>query len=84
MKNDLDNKKLYEYRIKYNASPENVALDNYHYFMSIDASGAFHAHKSMLDKHDLIVQNISIEKFNPYSNHWEDESHLIKNFNDLY
>jgi len=66
--------KLFEYRIKYNATEEHVALDNYHYFMATSAEEALKSHHSMLNKHNLKVQDISIEKFNPYSNKWEEDN----------
>ena len=66
--------KLYEYRIKYNATEEIIANDSYHYFMAEDAKIAFEAHTKMLQKKNIKVQNISIEKHNPYSGKWEDES----------
>lgn len=69
--------KLYEYRIKYNATKEVLASDNYHYFMAKDANEAFDAHMLMLKKNKLEVQNISIEKFNPYSSRWEDETLIV-------
>ena len=66
--------KLYEYRIKYNATADTIAHDSYHYFMSASAKEAFNAHSTMLKKKRIITQDISIEKFNPYSNKWEDET----------
>ncbi len=66
--------KLYEYRIKYNATADTIANNSYHYFMSKNAEEAFEAHSTMLEKKGLITQDISIEKFNPYSNKWEDET----------
>jgi len=66
--------KLYEYRIKYNATEETIVNDSYHYFMAEDAEKAFEAHTKMLQKKNFKVQNISIEKHNPYSDKWEDET----------
>lgn len=66
--------KLFEYRVRYNASESHVAQDNYHYFMARNSNEALEAHKSMLLKHKLCVQDISIEKYNPYSEKWEDET----------
>ncbi len=65
--------KLFEYRVRYNASQDHVAQDNYHYFMAKSAKEALEAHKSMLLKRKLCTQDISIEKFNPYSQKWEDK-----------
>ena len=66
--------KLYEYRIKYNATADIIANDSYHYFMAENAQEAFKAHLTMLKKKGLVTQDISVEKFNPYSDKWEDET----------
>jgi hypothetical protein len=42
--------------------------------MSKNAEEAFDYHLTMLKNKGLITQDISIEKFNPYSNKWEDET----------
>lgn len=65
--------KLFEFRIKYNASCEHVALDNYHYYMAHNSQEAMNFHNSMLKNHNITVQTLSIEKFNPYSERWEKE-----------
>ena len=65
--------RLYEYRIKYNATANALTNDNYHYFMSTSAEKAFNDHLTMLKNKGLVAQDISIEKFNPYSNKWEDK-----------
>jgi len=64
--------KLFEYRVRYNAGQDHIAQDSYHYFMAKSASEALRAHKSMLLRRRLCAQDISIEKFNPYSQKWED------------
>ena len=74
--------KLFEYRVKYNATLQHIAQDSYHYFMARNAEEALEAHKSMLVKHKLCVQDISIEKFNPYSDKWEDETTFKKEKKD--
>ena len=66
--------KLYEYRIKYNATSKTIANDSYHYFMAKTAEEAFESHITMLRKKGSTAQNISVEKFNPYSCKWEDET----------
>jgi len=71
------NEKLFEYRIKYNAGQEHSALDNYHYYMAETASQAFHFHIETVKHKHTCVQNISIEKYNPYSQKWEDRSEVI-------
>lgn len=77
-KKKVSTEKLFEYRIKYNAGAESSALDNYHYFMEKTANDALLAHRAMLKKHNLCVQDISIEKYNPYSEKWEDETNFIR------
>lgn len=69
--------KLFEYRIKYNAEESHVELDNYHYYNATDAEHALDFHNAMIKKHGLIMQTISIEKYNPYSRKWEDESEVL-------
>jgi hypothetical protein len=71
------NEKLYEYRIKYNAGKEHSALDNYHYYMAVSASQAFSFHLAAIQHKHTFVQNVSIEKYNPYSEKWEDKSNII-------
>jgi len=71
------NEKLFEYRIKYNAGKDHAALDNYHYYMAETASQAFSFHVESIKHLHTCVQNISIEKYNPYSQKWEDRSEVI-------
>jgi hypothetical protein len=68
---------VFEYRIKYNAGSEHSVMDSFHYYMSEGADDALTSHESMLTKKNLNVQNISIEKFNPYSKQWEFERSLL-------
>jgi hypothetical protein len=78
---DLNNKdsKLWEYRVKYNATKENVALNNFHYYMAHNAEEAlsYHYHPSKHKSFSNLV--LSVERHNPYSDQWEDETHLISN-----
>lgn len=70
--------RLYEYRIKYNATENTIANDSYHYFMAKNAEEAFDSHIMMLRKKGFKVQNISVERLNPYSGKWEDETFFKK------
>jgi len=70
-KKQHESDKLFEFRIKYNASPEHVAIDNYHYYMAHDAQEAMSFHNFMIKSHNITVQTLSVEKFNPYSERWE-------------
>ena len=77
MKKQSANNKLFEYRIRYNAGPGCSALDNYHYYMAESSTQAFNFHIESIKHKNTCVQNISIEKYNPYSKKWEDRSHMI-------
>jgi len=71
------NEKLFEYRIKYNAGEEHSAIDSFHYYMAESAVQAFHFHTESIKHLKTCVQNVSIEKYNPYSQKWEDKSESI-------
>jgi|TARA_Y100000289_G_scaffold62654_1_gene72160 hypothetical protein len=73
----VDEPKLFEYRIKYNAGAGHAELDNYHYYNAPDAQSALDFHNAMIKKHNLTMQTISVEKYNPYSRQWEDESAVL-------
>jgi hypothetical protein len=68
---------LFEFRIKYNAGAEHSAINNYHYYMAENVDQAFSFHTEALRHNHVCVQNLSIEKLNPYSNKWEDYSDHI-------
>jgi|13_taG_2_1085334.scaffolds.fasta_scaffold207460_2 hypothetical protein len=71
------NEKLFEYRIKYNAGEDHSAIDNYHYYMAENSQQAFRFHVESIKHLKTCVQNVSIEKYNPYSQKWEDRSEVI-------
>lgn len=77
MKKKEQKPRLYEFRIRYNAEAIHVELDNYHYYNALDAKTALEFHNTMLQKHNLVLQTLSVEKFNPYSKLWEDESEVL-------
>lgn len=77
MKEKSKEPKLFEYRIKYNAGAEHSQLDNYHYYNATDAEKALDFHLLMIEKHQLNMQTLAVEKYNPYSKKWEDESAVI-------
>ena len=66
-----------EYRIRYNAGAEHSAVDSYHYYNAINASDALCYHNTVMRNKNVECQVVSVEKKNPYSNQWEDESHVI-------
>ena len=69
--------RLYEYRILYNAGAENSAQNSYHYYNAFNAPQALDFHLKMLEKKDITAQTLSIEKRNPFSEKWEDESSIL-------
>jgi hypothetical protein len=69
---------LFEYRIKYNVGMNHSALDSYHFYLAKDADQAFDFHLSSMKHNCASAQNLSIEKWNPYSEKWEDKSDHIK------
>jgi hypothetical protein len=68
---------LFEYRIKYNVGMNHSALDSYHFYLAENADQAFEFHLSSMKHNHASAQNLSIEKWNPYSEKWEDESDHI-------
>ena len=70
-----EKKRLYEFRIEYISG--NSVGHNYHYYMALNASQAFLFHIKSVQHKKTCVQNISIEKYNPYSQKWEDRSDVI-------
>jgi len=77
MKKNEDSKKLFEYRVKYNAGVGHSAMDSYHYYNAEDASQALSFHNMMMKKHGFKSQTLSVERKNPYANRWEDESEIL-------
>jgi hypothetical protein len=75
-KQKYQSEELFEFRIKYNAGLEHSAQDSYHYYMSANADQALESHKSTLNKKKASVQDISIEKYNKYSQKWEVEKYF--------
>ena len=72
-----NDERLWEYRILYNYGEECSALNNYHYYMARSAAEAFEFHMQALKKGDIIAQNVSIERFDPYAIMWIDESSFL-------
>jgi len=71
--------KLFEYRIQYNAGVNHSALDSYHYYMAESADQALSFHRASIKNKHVCVQEVSIEKYNPYADRWEDKSdHIIE------
>ena len=76
-KKKYESPKLFDFRVKYNAGADHSAVDSYHYYSAESAEDALAFHTSMMEKHKFKSQTISVEKKNPYSNKWEDQSYVI-------
>ena len=74
--------RLYEYRISYNPGAEKSVENSYHYYNALNAPQALDFHFKMLENKKIIAQTISIERFNPFSQRWEDESSILQSFSD--
>ena len=66
--------RLYEFRIRYNAESTHSAFDSFHYYMAEDADQAYYYHVESMKKKHFARQDIAIERFNPYSERWENET----------
>ena len=77
VKKESNTNRIFEFRIKYNAGAEHSVIDNYHYYNAETAENALNFHLEMIAKHNLQVQTLSVEKYNPYSDKWEDESTIL-------
>ena len=69
--------KLYDFRIQYNAGADCAQVNNYHYYSAETAEQALSYHYKMIEKRQLVMQTLSIERYNHYAKKWEDYSHLI-------
>jgi len=67
------------FRIAYNAGEDHAVLNNYYYYNAVSAQQAVSFHQLMLERKKTTGQIISVERHNPYSQKWEDESGLINN-----
>jgi hypothetical protein len=67
--------RLYDFRIEYSA--EDSVMTNYHYYNCESAEQALSFQREMMDHKDWDIEVLSIEKKNPYSNEWEDESEVL-------
>tara|TARA_Y100000361_G_C11161538_1_gene347721 strand:- start:3824 stop:4081 length:258 start_codon:yes stop_codon:yes gene_type:complete len=69
--------RLYEYRILFNPGEENSAQNSYHYYNAYNAPQALDFHLKSLNKKSITAQTLRIEKLNPFSEKWEDESSIL-------
>lgn len=70
--------RLYEYRILYNAGADTAVQNSYHYYNAFNAPQALDFHLKMLKRKKVSAQTLKIEKFNPFSRRWEDESSILE------
>ena len=73
----MDMERQYEYRIKYQHASDVVT--NYHYYMCENSSQALEYQNQMTEHHNWSLKLISVERKNPWSNRWEDESDVLNN-----
>ena len=67
--------RLYDFRIKY--STEDSVGTNYHYYNCANAEQALSFQREMIEHKNWTIELLSVEKKNPYSNKWEDESEVL-------
>ena len=78
MKSKISNlNRLFEYRIKYNAGAEHCVIDNYRYYMAESSTQALEFHMCSIKMKQHTVQNVSVERFNPWNKRWEDKSEVL-------
>ena len=63
------------YRIAYNAGEDHAAINNYFYYNACSADQAVSFHESMLIRKNATGQIISVERHNPYSQKWENQTY---------
>ena len=76
-KKQHDNPRLYEFRIKYNVGANNSAMNSYHYYMAETGEAAYSYHTDTMNRRHVTGQNLSIERYNPWSKRWEDASEAL-------
>jgi len=67
--------KLHDFRIKYSANGSVVT--SYHYYSCTTAEQALEFQREMIENKRWNIKLLSIEKKNPYTDKWEDESDIL-------
>ena len=67
--------KQFEYRISYRT--KNCVELNSHYYMAESAEQALEFQFQMIENRGWNIEIVKIEKFNPWSEKWIDESEII-------
>jgi hypothetical protein len=62
--------RLFEFRIKYKFNSSE--LNSYRYYMAVTPDQALSFHKSSILKANLPIENLSLEKYDPYAERWVD------------
>lgn len=72
----MNGDRQYEYRILYIA--KGSINSSYHYYLAYNAEQALSFQENMAKTKGWDIETISIEKKNPYSMKWEDQSSILK------
>lgn len=71
--------KIHLFRIKYNFGKDCSVTNSYHYFHAESADQALNFHNFSMSKKGYDCQILSIDKKNPYSNKWENQTNFYIN-----
>ena len=81
MKSKKSKPRLFDFRIKY--LPEDSVETAYHYYNCLSASEALSFQREMIEHRGWNIELLSVERKNPYSEEWEDESEVLNGESDL-
>ena len=81
MKSKKNKPRPSDFRIKY--LPEDSVETAYHYYNCFSAEEALSFQREMIEHRGWKIQLLSIERKNPYSEKWEDESEVLDGETDL-
>ena len=73
-------KRTFDFRIKY--EPEDSVESAYHYYNCYSASEALSFQRKMMEHQSRDFKILSVERQNPYSELWEDESEVLEDEGD--
>ena len=76
----MSSPRQYEYRIQY--KPNESLTSNYHYYLAESAEQALGFQQDMIENKKWHITILAVEKKNPYSDKWEDESEILIQEND--
>lgn len=69
----------YLYRIKYRRPSD--ANTNYHYYNAETAEQALKYQNEAIEHHEWVIELLQVEKQCPWTNRWQDESHVLTKTN---